>query len=196
MVSLAPRIIAAAQAAQWKYDVPASVTLGQFGLESSWGLHEPLDSNNPFGIKALPGQKSVTAMTTEYVKGHPVKVKQAFRKFASLDEAFAAHAVLLSKAPIYQPAMQAWLSGDLAGGIRLMGAHYATAPNYADQLISLINSSGLAQYDHPVATPAPSAAVDVPDVPALPPDDTHPPVNYDWLGTLLTLFMSLFARKS
>ena len=43
-------IIAAAQAAQHKWQVPASVSLAQWIIESGWGAHEPAGSNNPIGI--------------------------------------------------------------------------------------------------------------------------------------------------
>jgi len=67
--SFPPEIISAAQTAQAAYGVPASVTLAQWALESDYGQHMPQGSNNPFGIKAKPGQDSVMARPSEYVGG-------------------------------------------------------------------------------------------------------------------------------
>lgn len=195
MVQLASDIISAAQATQVKYGVPASVTLAQYGLESSWGVHEPAGSNNPFGIKALPNQPSVTAMTTEVIKGEKVKIKQPFRKFASIAEAFDAHAILLSTKSIYAGAMAQWKAGNLQAGIRMMAAHYATAPTYASSLITLISANNLQQYDKlfPAAVPVEVQTVVVPgpSTPVTP----SPPAGYDWIKVLLDAFLSLFARK-
>ena len=46
------RLIDAAQAAQQKWGIPASVTLGQWAIESAYGQAMPEGSHNPFGIKA------------------------------------------------------------------------------------------------------------------------------------------------
>lgn len=148
MGKLAPSVIEAAQDGDRHYNVPASVSLAQFILESGWGQHMPPGSNNPFGIKARKGRPSVTVRTREVDKrGNSFYVNAAFRKFASLSEAFDAHAALLATAPVYAPAMAAWGHGDLKGGIALMAMHYATDPGYARTLLNLITSLKLTQYD-------------------------------------------------
>ena len=48
-MNIPANIIAAAQAAQTQYRVPASVSVAQWAFESGWGAHAP--GNNPFGIK-------------------------------------------------------------------------------------------------------------------------------------------------
>lgn len=197
MVQLASDIISAAQATQVKYGVPASVTLAQYGLESSWGVHEPVGSNNPFGIKALPHQDYVMAMTTEVINGKSKKMKQPFRKFKSIGEAFDAHAVLLSGRSIYAGAMAQWKAGNLQAGIRMMAAHYATAPNYAAALGTLIVQNNLQQYDKLTPMTPPPAEVQTVVLPG-PPTPTAKPVSqpsYDWFRVLLDAFLSLFARK-
>lgn len=81
-------IVSAAQASHVKWQIPASLTLAQWAVESNYGKAMPKDSNNPFGIKALPGQPTVTAITSEDSSGSNKPTgTQPFRKFASLEDA-------------------------------------------------------------------------------------------------------------
>lgn len=134
--------ISAAIACQAKTDVPAVVTLAQFDLESSCGKHEPVGSNNPFGIKATKGQPAVSAMTWEVIRGQSVRVSQSFAKYPSLAAAFEAHGALLNH-PLYAEAIEAWKAGDLNGGIAAMAKHYATDPEYASKIESVIVNDSL-----------------------------------------------------
>lgn len=150
MSNFTPDVIAAAQKAQKDWLVPAAVSLAQFAMESGYGKHMPPGSNNPFGIKAHGDQPSVTVKTREVDKhGHSYYIEAAFRKFTSFQEAFDEHARLLATAPVYAPAMEAWSKPpyDLDGGVRLMARHYATAPDYATVLLSIIHSQNLQRYD-------------------------------------------------
>lgn len=147
MSKFAPSVISAAQRAQHELAVPASVSLAQFAIESAYGTKMPAGSNNPFGIKAVAGQPSVVARTREVVRGQSIFINAPFRKFADFNEAFEAHAHLLATAPVYAPAMTAWKAGHYEDGIRLMAAKYATAPDYATLLLSVIHSQNLQQYD-------------------------------------------------
>lgn len=141
--------IAAARLAQSKWLVPASVTLAQFAIESGYGKHMPAGSFNPFGIKASGDHPFVTAKTREVINGKSVYIDAKFRKFASFAEAFDAHAQLLATAKVYASAMAAWSKPpyDLDVGVRLMAKHYATAPDYATVILSVIHSQNLQQYD-------------------------------------------------
>ena len=65
MATPPPDIIAAAREAQRKWKIPASISLAQWALESGWGRHMPPGSNNPFGMKARPGDPFVTVRTRE-----------------------------------------------------------------------------------------------------------------------------------
>lgn len=134
-----------ARNAQRIYRIPASVQLAQWIVESGWGVHSP--GNNPFGMKPRKGMNDPQQMlmTTEYVKGKPVRMPQPFRVFPSLMEAFAAHAQLLATAPVYALAMKAL--PDIDKFIDLMAKRYATDPSYGSKLKSMIKSQGLNQYD-------------------------------------------------
>lgn len=140
-----PEVVQAAQAAQRKWRVPASASLGQYGLESGWGAHMPGGSANPFGIKARKGEPSVSAKTSEFVHGRWVRISAPFRKFADLAEAFEAHARLIATVPVYLPAMQAL--PDLGAFVAKLAAHYATDPHYASSLMHIIDASDLRRFD-------------------------------------------------
>lgn len=136
--------ISAAKAAMIKYKVPASVTLAQFGLESGWGHHMPLNSNNPFGIKAFHGN-GVSSMTTEVINGQVVHKEQPFAIFHSLTDAFTLHACLIAGDHRYAEAMS--VLPDLDEFVVLMAAHYATDPEYAHKIMEIIDGDNLRQYD-------------------------------------------------
>lgn len=141
-----PEIIAAARAAHKAWPaIPPSVDIAQWEVESGWGEHMPPGSNNPFGIKGLPGQPSVTAMTTEFVAGRFVRVPQPFRKYASLSEAFIDHSRLLATAAPYAAA-RAKLP-DVRAFVTEMARHYATDPGYAAKILGQIDAGNLTQYD-------------------------------------------------
>jgi flagellum-specific peptidoglycan hydrolase FlgJ len=144
-----PKIVAGAQAAQRKWGVWASVSLAQFGVESAWGRAMPHGSNNPFGIKALPGHPSVGAMTREVIHGHSVHVMQRFAVFANFAEAFEEHAKLLATSHYYHEAMEhAYRSADPSAERFIDGLHaYATDPNYRATLKRVAGSMNLYQYD-------------------------------------------------
>jgi flagellum-specific peptidoglycan hydrolase FlgJ len=138
-------IIAAAQQAQARWLVPASVTIAQWAIESGYGAHMPAGSNNSFGIKARPGQPSVEAITAEFIGGRTIHLMQPFRKFASAAEAFDLHAQLLHDGRPYQHAMT-FSSHPDAFANALTGI-YATDPHYGRSLIALMKALNLYQYD-------------------------------------------------
>lgn len=145
VTGLSSGIIGAAQAAERKRGVPASITLGQYGLESGWGRHMPAGSNNPFGIKARHGEPFVLARTREEdASGRSYYTMAKFRKFASLAEAFDEHARLL-QGKRYATARASTSVDEYADA--LTGV-YATDHNYGRSLRSLIHKDGLTDFDH------------------------------------------------
>lgn len=141
-------IVAAARAAQEQFRIPASVSIAQFALESGWGAHMPPNSNNPFGMKCRAGRNdpSVVVHTREVDRyGHDYFVAAAFRKFASVADAFIEHARLLATAPVYAPAFAKL--PDVAAFVSAMALHYATDPRYAALIMGVIHGSNLTQYD-------------------------------------------------
>ncbi|MFP5261306.1 MAG: glycoside hydrolase family 73 protein [Blastocatellia bacterium] len=138
-------VVAAAQESQRKWGVPSSVTLAQWALESSYGKHMPAGSNNPFGIKAKPGQPSVEAGTEEEVGGKMISTKAPFRKYGSLTEAFDDHGRLLATSKYYKKAMEQ--SNEPAKFADSLTGVYATDSKYGEKLKQIITDNNLYQYD-------------------------------------------------
>lgn len=145
---LTARAISAAQRTQARTGVRASVTLGQYGLESSYGKRMPAGSNNPFGIKARRGEPFVLARTREEDRsGRSYYTMAKFRKFDTLEDAFEAHAKLLSgkRYRAFQQARTVDEAADSLTGV------YATDHRYGAKLKSVIHKQGLERYDRPPA---------------------------------------------
>jgi hypothetical protein len=140
-----PDVIGAAQTSHRRWNIPASVSLAQWALESNWGRQMPTGSNNPFGIKAAAGQPYVEATTREVIRGKSVTVAARFRKFASINEAFDQHGQLLATAPPYARA-RALVANPDAFADALTGV-YATDPNYGTALKRIMKTYNLYQYD-------------------------------------------------
>ena len=136
-----------AQSAEQATGVPAQFILGQAALESGWGkrdikLADGSTSYNLFGIKATGNWKGATvdASTTEYVGGVARKVTEKFRAYSSYAESFADYAKLLTTSPRYANTLKA--GNDAAKfASNLQQAGYATDPNYAKKLTSVIQQT-------------------------------------------------------
>jgi flagellar protein FlgJ len=124
--------------------VPAHLMLGQAALESGWGKREikaadGTPSNNLFGIKATGNWdgKVVEATTTEYINGVKQKRIEKFRAYDSYADSFKDFANLMRNNPRYENVMSNLQ--DVNGYAQAMQkAGYATDPNYATKLASVI----------------------------------------------------------
>jgi hypothetical protein len=142
---LPPDVIEAAEASQRKWNVPASITLAQWVVESAWGASMPPGSNNPFGIKATLMQPAVESATREVEDGESVTVTAKFRKFDSLAQAFDEHGRLLATGLPYRNAMR--LTNDPDAFADALTGVYATDPKYGFTLKWVIQNYGFARYD-------------------------------------------------
>ncbi len=140
-----PEVVDAAVASRLKWSVPASITMAQWAVESAWGAAMPPDSNNPFGIKARPGEPAVESMTREVISGESVTLPQPFRKFDSMADAFDQHGKLLATGAPYKKAMAAKDDPD-AFADALTGV-YATDPNYGTTLKYVIHTYDFTMHD-------------------------------------------------
>ena len=123
--------------------IPASITLAQGLLESNIGESRlATENNNHFGIKCF---------SKECRKGHCTNFnddhhKDFFRKFATVQESYAAHSKVLEKDryrglfKLRRTDYKGWARG-------LKKAGYATDPQYAEKLIRIIEELELFQYD-------------------------------------------------
>ena len=138
------RLLPHAQAASATTGIPARFMLGQAALETGWGKAEirgadGQNSHNLFGIKAGASWKgrTVDIVTTEYVNGKPQKQVDTFRAYDSYADAFRDYANLLRGNARYQNVIAQ--GRDAAGFAQgLQNAGYATDPNYAQKLMSVI----------------------------------------------------------
>lgn len=132
-----------------KYGVLPSVTMAQAILESGWGKSGLTKaSNNLFGIKAGGSWSGdvVAYPTREYVDGKYVDVTADFRAYDSLDASVEDHGAFLAGLDRYKNIIGV---KDFRKVCRLLQQDgYATAPNYADSLIALIEQYDLAAYDN------------------------------------------------
>jgi hypothetical protein len=142
-----PDVVEAAVQSRMKWNVPASVTLAQWAVESAWGAAMPPDSNNPFGIKAVGDQPGVEAKTREVVSGQDITIQAKFRKFATISEAFDQHGKLLATNNVYKPAM-AKKDDPEAFADALTGV-YATDPQYGTTLKYVMKTYNFTMHDPP-----------------------------------------------
>jgi len=129
----------AAVASERATGCPAKLTVPQWVVESRWGLNMPAGSNNPFGIKAHPGDPFVTSETTEFINGTATQIPQNFHKYDSLTEAFNAHGLLITTGRPYQAAFTAYeKTHDVISLIQGIAPRYSTSPVYATTLIEIL----------------------------------------------------------
>ena len=168
-MSLTPQLISAAQKAQETWNVWASVSLAQYGVESAWG-RALSGRNNPFGIKALPGHSATARRTREVFGGRSVYIVDRFADFNSIDESFDEHAKLLATSHYYHEAvLHAYRSDDPSAERFIDGLHaYATDPNYRATLKRVCSTMGLYQYDTLGAAVPAAAAAFAPQAPHIP----------------------------
>ena len=132
-----------AKLASQQSGVPHHLILAQAALESGWGQRQIRRENgepsfNIFGVKASGSWKGPTTeiTTTEYESGEAKKVKAKFRVYSSYLEALSDYVGLISRNPRYAAVTGAATAEQ--GAQALQNAGYATDPNYARKLTSMI----------------------------------------------------------
>jgi len=135
-----------AQVASQITGIPAAFITAQAALESGWGKRQILNqdgstSHNLFGIKAGGSWtgKVAKVWTTEFINGAYQKVLADFRSYDSYEESFKDYAALLKNSPRYRGVIA---NGSSPAGFAegLQSAGYATDPNYAAKLKSIIQN--------------------------------------------------------
>jgi len=147
VVSFQEKLSAHADEASAATGIPAKFMLGQAALESGWGKREikgrdGTNSNNLFGIKATADWKGkvVEATTTEYVNGKAQTKVERFRAYDSYADSFKDYARLITNNPRYEKVLAS--AGDASAFAQgLQKAGYATDPQYANKLTSIIKRS-------------------------------------------------------
>ena len=147
VISFQEKLSAHADEASAATGIPAKFMLGQAALESGWGKREikgrdGTNSNNLFGIKATADWKGkvVEATTTEYVNGKAQTKVERFRAYDSYADSFKDYARLITNNPRYEKVLAS--TGDASAFAQgLQKAGYATDPQYANKLTSIIKRS-------------------------------------------------------
>lgn len=121
-----------------RYGIPASITLAQGLLESDAGNSWlSLQSNNHFGIKCKKDWTGDRVFHDDDAKG------ECFRKYPTVEASYRDHAEFLDSQPRYD-SLFAYSSTDYRSWARgLKAAGYATAPDYAQRLIRIIENNRL-----------------------------------------------------
>jgi len=128
-----------ALAIEKKYGIPALAAMAQSAQETGWGNSVP--GNMYFGIKAgvsWTGKKQLL-WTHEVINGVSTRVQAWFRAYDNAAQSFEDYAKLITGNSRYKNALQ--YTNDPEGYIQAVAnAGYATDPNYADNIIAVINS--------------------------------------------------------
>lgn len=144
-----------------KSGVLASLTIAQAILESGWGISELAQNANAlFGIKADSrwSGKAYSKETQECYDGvNYTTVTALFRAYGSWDESIADHSTFLLTGSRYAAVIGEKDYKTACKAIKAAG--YATAPDYAEKLISLIESYGLTAYDGDVQKEEPTLKI-------------------------------------
>ena len=121
-----------------RFGIPASITMAQGILESGAGNSDlARRSNNHFGIKCKKDWTGAKVYHDDDAKG------ECFRAYATVEESFEDHAKFLDDSPRYD-SLFAYPSNDYRSWARgLKACGYATAPDYADRLIKIIENMKL-----------------------------------------------------
>lgn len=121
-----------------RYGIPASITMAQGILESDSGNSLlSTTSNNHFGIKCKKGWKGRKVYHDDDAKG------ECFRAYPSVEASYQDHADFLDQSPRYD-SLFAYPSNDYRSWARgLKACGYATAPDYAERLVKIIESMKL-----------------------------------------------------
>jgi len=134
---------------QKNHGIPAAVIIAQAALETGWLRHPIKDkytgkyAYNLFGIKAAGGWsgETVTINTHEIIDNKRVDIEAEFRAYDSYAESILDHMNFLFENPRYKEVLKKDDPIEFARGLQKAG--YATDPDYAKKLISIMKSHDL-----------------------------------------------------
>ena len=125
-----------------RYKIPASITLAQGLLESSYGKGRlAVEANNHFGIKCHKSWRGKKIYHDDDEKN------ECFRKYSDVSDSYRDHSLFLKNRSRYASLFDLDIKNYRAWAKGLKKAGYATDPKYADKLISLIDRYELYRFD-------------------------------------------------
>nr|WP_318530837.1 glucosaminidase domain-containing protein [Lentilactobacillus kefiri] len=137
--------------ASTKHNLYGSVMMAQAGLESGWGQSElTTEANNFFGIKGAYNGASVSMATTEYnSNGQMIHTTANFKKYPTAYASFADNGSTLRNGTSWNPKYYSgsWKenAATYEDAANALTGKYATAPNYGQSLITVIQTYNLDQ---------------------------------------------------
>ncbi len=148
-------------------NIPASITLAQGIIESSWGGSELAATHkNHFGIKCNSGWEGIhTYHEDDDYDENGNLLASCFRGYYSVEESYKDHSNFLMRGERYSKLFDLGANDFVNWAIGLKECGYATDPEYAQKLINTINQYGLYEYDGPdkpvatIAQPMPEMEV-------------------------------------
>ena len=138
----------AARASAKVSGVPASFTVAEAALESGWGSSQlATQGKNLFGVKADPAWRGdvLVLNTREFLHGTWVMVPARWRKYADWQSCMDDHAAFLHQNRRYEPCFECTTGKAFAAAVARAG--YATDPDYAAKVMSIIEQHQLARLD-------------------------------------------------
>lgn len=131
-----------------EYKIPASITIAQGILESASG-NSPLakKANNHFGIKCHSNWEGETFYMDDDSKN------ECFRSYKNAEESYIDHSLFLTSRKRYAALFALPIDDYKNWAYGLKSAGYATNPQYAEQLIQLIEELQLNKLDGSEITP-------------------------------------------
>lgn len=164
-VSFVEEISPIAQKLQRKYGIFASVSMAQAMLESQFGQSGlAADYYNLFGVKTDSADPNgVDLATAEFVDNEWIEITDRFKVYPDWEASMEAHAQLLVNGTSWDPEFYALVKEgstpqEQAEGLQQSG--YATDPDYADKLISMMEEWDLYQYNQPSDDPSETTMVE------------------------------------
>lgn len=133
--------------------VDPKMLIAQAVHETGWGKHINKDqkgqpSFNLFNIKGgsswAKSKPQNMVLTTEYIDGKAIKVKEPFRAYTNFEESFRDYISLIKNSERYQTALSQSENAEKYMH-ELQQAGYATDPAYAEKVIAIYKGSSLEQ---------------------------------------------------
>jgi LysM repeat protein len=125
-----------------EYKIPASITIAQGIFESACGKSRlATEGNNHFGIKCHSEWTGDTILIDDD------ELQECFRRYASVSESYNDHSLFLTSRKRYSNLFELDIMDYKSWARTLKQDGYATNPQYADRLISLIERFNIARLD-------------------------------------------------
>ena len=128
-----------------KYGVPPQVCVAQAALESGWGSRAA--GFNYFGIKGKGTAGGQEWGTKEFKDGKYVKSTQTFAVYKSMEDGVEAYCKKVTTHPWFAPAAVLFAADPVRFVTWIWAMGYATAPDYAAMIVSVMNTIARATSD-------------------------------------------------